>query len=308
MVAFLGGIITTLPISLLTFHGLHGATRQIQGGEDSLKAPLATLWGSFFQPDVNCIVSFSNPVFLWTFASRGRIFLTYHGPQTAPAGVPVEIAPGDPYVDPDLIKKGQPYYFSDSWTGTGEVLGMYRLATLFAGAGHPLKLVRGRSLTYADLRESNVVFLGSPWGNDMQDKINPGQTPLRCLSTSKITNRDPRQGEEAIYEQVYDPRTKALTASYTLISVLPGVSSGTRIVSSAGLDTNGTAAGIDFLTSTAGVSQIIERFDPVHHRRIPDYFQALIRTQIIRGDPGRWDLVLVRELDRNSLATSKNSR
>jgi hypothetical protein len=119
------------------------------------------------------------------------------------------------------VKRGRSFFFSDSWTGTGEVFGMYRLTRFLTDAGHPLKVVRSRALAFADLRDANVVFLGSPWANDLQDKINPGRTPLACVGSVKITNSDPRPGEEAQYEPVYDAKTDALTVTYALLSVLP---------------------------------------------------------------------------------------
>ena len=206
-------------------------------------------------------------------------------------------------VDPELVRRGRSFFFSDSWTGTGEVFGMYRLTKFFTEAGHPLKVVRSRALAFADLRDANVVFLGSPWANDMQDKINPGRTPLVCLGSVKITNFDPRPGEEAMYQPAYDPKTNALTVTYSLLSVLPGVTPGTKILSSAGIDTYGTSAGIDFLTSTAGVAELIRRFDPQLRRKLPDFFQAVIRTEIVRGDPARTAVVLTREVDRRAMAT-----
>src|ERR1039457_3536062 len=87
-------------------------------------------------------------------------------------------------VDPELVRRGRSFFFSDSWTGTGEVFGMYRLIKFFTEAGHPLKVVRSRALAFADLRDANVVFLGSPWANDMPDKINPGRTPTRSRRPS----------------------------------------------------------------------------------------------------------------------------
>ena len=180
---------------------------------------------------------------------------------------------------------------------------MYRLTKFFTEAGHPLKVVRSRALSFADLRDANVVFVGSPWANDLQDKINPGSTPLVCLGSVKITDLEPRQGEAAAYQQVFDPKTNALTVTYTLLSVLPGVTPGTKIVSSAGIDTYGTAAGVDFLTSAAGISELIQRFDAQGHKKLPEFFQAVLRTEIVRGDPARTAVIVTREIDRKVLAT-----
>jgi hypothetical protein len=271
-------------------------TRLAAGNEDVRKPPLSVFWQKLLLPGVNCVVSFTNPAFLWTQTSHGRVYFIYQGPLSAPVGTPVDIAPGDAYIDPAFVKPGRKFFFSDSWTGTGEVFGIYRLTRLFGEAGHPLKILRSRALTYADLREANVVFLGSPWGNDLQNKIHPGPTPLASLEFGKITNFDPRPGEESVFQSGYDPQTRALIRSYTLISVLPGVTAGTKVVSSAGIDTYGTAAGIDFLTSAAGLTELIQRFDPQERRKLPEFFQAVIQTEIVRGDPASSTVVMVREL------------
>jgi hypothetical protein len=222
---------------------------------------------------------------------------------SVPPGSQVEIRPGNPHIDPELVKEGKSFFFSEGWTGTGEVFGMYRLSKFFAEAGHSLRVARSRSLTFGDLRDVNVVFLGSPWANDLQEKINPGRTPLACLGFAKITNYNPLPGEEATYEPLYDPDTKALTLTYALLSVLPGVTPGTKIISSAGIDTYGTAAGIEFLTSAQGVSELIQRLDPRQRRKLPDFFQAVIRTEIVRGDPARTVVVLTRAVDRKVMSS-----
>jgi hypothetical protein len=299
--AFLAGALAT--VLVLFWAAPVWITRnRLASSEDVRKPPLSAFWQKLLQPGVNCVVSFTNPAFLWTPTSRGRAYFTYQGPLSAPVGTPVDIAPGDSYIDPDFVKPGRKFFFSDSWTGTGEVFAIYRLTRLFGDAGHPLKILRSRALTYADLRESNVVFLGSPWANELQNKINSGRTPLASIEFGRITNFEARSGEEAVYQSGYDPQTQALIRSYTLISVLPGVTAGTKVVSSAGIDTYGTAAGIDFLTSAAGLTELIQRFDPQERRKLPEFFQAVIQTEIVRGDPARSTVVLVRDLGPNAAA------
>jgi len=301
-VAFLAGALAMVLVMLWAAPAWITGSRHTAGSEDVSKPPLSVFWQTLLQPGASCVVSFTNPAFLWTPTTRGRAYFTYQGPMSAPVGTPVDIAPGDSYIDPDFVKPGRKFFFSDSWTGTGEVFGIYRLSRLFAEAGHPLKILRSRALIYADLRDANVVFLGSPWANELQNKINPGRTPLASLGSGGITNLEPRPGEQATYQSGYDPQTRALTRSYTLISVLPGVTAGTKVVSSAGIDTYGTAAGIDFLTSAAGLTELIQRFDPQQRRRLPEFFQAIIQTEIVRGDPAGSTVVVVRELGPKAAA------
>jgi len=73
--------------------------------------------------------------------------------------------------------------------------------------------------------------------------------------------------------------------------------------SSAGIDTYGTLAGIDYFTSASGVNESINRFDPSDRRRLPPYVQAVIRTEIVRGEVPHPRLILFRELDSHTFAS-----
>jgi hypothetical protein len=267
------------------------------GAEDMRVMPLAALWGGLLAPNLNVVLSFTDPAFLWTHAGRTQIYMTYGGPLSAPVGTQIDISPDDPYVDPGMVKRGGPFFFSDSWTGTGEVFGVYRLTRLLTEAGKPLKVIRSRAMTYNDMRDANVIFIGSTWANELQEKFNTGETPLVCYGRERIANRNPRPGEPSEFLPVYDPTTKQLVASYVLFSVLPGVTPGTKIICSAGIQTYGTHAGIEYLTSAAGVSELIRRFDPAGKRKLPNHFQAVIRHEVVRGEPANESLVLVRDLD-----------
>jgi hypothetical protein len=96
---------------------LSGRNRAASAGEDGNKPPLSALWAAL-QPGINCVVSFTNPVFLWT--PTGRSYVTYQGPLSVPPGSQVEIRPGNPHIDPELVKEGKSFFFSEGWTGTGE--------------------------------------------------------------------------------------------------------------------------------------------------------------------------------------------
>jgi hypothetical protein len=260
--------------------------------------PLAALWGDLLAPNAKVVASFTNPAFLWKKGPRDQIYMTYGGPLSAPVGTRVDLSPDDPYVDPDLVKRGGPFFFSDSWTGVGEVLAISELTRLFTLADKPLRVIRSRAMTYSDIRDANVVFIGSTWANDLQDKFNTREAPLVCYGRERIVNRKPRAGEPSEFVPAYDPKTGQLVSSFVLFSVLPGATPGTKLICSAGIQTQGTYAGIGYLTSVAGVSELLRRLDPVGNRKLPAYFQAVIRHEVVGGAPANESLVLVRALDR----------
>jgi hypothetical protein len=282
--------------------------RPVDSADDLRQKPLAALWGHLLSPNARVVLSFTNPVFLWTQSGGTQVYMTYRGPISAPIGTQMTIAPEDPFVDQEIVRGRGPFYFSDSWTGTGELFAAHRLTELFTLAGKRLEVVRSRSLTYNDLHEASVIFLGSTWANELQEKFNADDTPLVCYGRERIVNRQPRAGEPTEFVPVYDPKTRELLASYVLFSVLPGLKPGTKILASAGIQTYGTGAGIEYLTSTAGVWALLGRFDPARKERLPDYFQAVIRHEMLRGEPIKASLVLARSLDRVSSPAPATSR
>ena len=263
---------------------------------DSLNAPpLSAIWKSVFRPGIDCVVSFTNPLFLRTNDPVSRAYVAYNGPLTAPVGTEFKPDPGDPFVDRRITGLG-PLYFNESWTGIGEIMAVHKLAEIAGSSGYRFRLVRGRALTWQDMKGSNVIFLGSPWANDMQAKFNIGMTPFRCFGTDKIANSDPKNGEPPAWYPELNPETKQLLATYGLFSVLPGPTEGTKIVSSSGIDQFATLAGLDLMTSADGVRELMRRFGSEARPTLPDYVQAVVRTEIVRGDPVNTSIVAVRAL------------
>ena len=256
-----------------------------------MRPPLSALWKSVFRRGTDTVVSFTNPTFLRTSGSP-RIYVTYNGPLNAANGAEVNVAPAPP-LDKRLAPLG-PFFFSDSWTGTGEIIAMHKLTELAADSGYHVKPVRSRALTYADIRNANVIFIGSSWANDMQTKFNLGQMPFQCFGTDKIANKRPEPGEPPAWYAELNPATNELAASYALFSVLPGAGPGTRMVSSSGIDTYSTMAALDLMTTPNGILDLMRHFGTAERETLPDYFQAVIRTEVIRGEPARSSVVAVR--------------
>ena len=257
------------------------------------KPPLPAPWAGVFRHGAETVVSFTNPAFLRT-GSSPRVYVTYHGPLNAPSGAKLNVT-SIPTLDNRLEPLG-PFFFSDSWTGTGEIMAVQKLTEMADASGYKIRLIRSRALTYEDIKGSNVIFIGSPWANDMQAKFNIGLTPFQCFGTEKIVNNDPRNGEPANWHSEYNPTTNELSTTYALFSVLPGVGAGTRMASSSGIDTYATMAAVDYTTSATGVRELLRRFGTADWQILPDYFQAVIRTEIIRGEAAGSGIVAVRQV------------
>ncbi len=267
------------------------------GAQRRPSAPVSLLWKDVFEPGTRVIVSYTNPVFLQ--AGHSQLFFLYQGPLSAPPGAEIDVESADPYIDRQILAKRSPLFFNDGWTGTGEVIAVHRLTELSAQFNSSISVVPSRALALNDMHGANVVFLGSPWGNGVLAQIGTGSALFYIDDNGYIHARNPGPGEPAAYTNVNNERTKEISASYALFSVLPGLDPDRRIVSSAGLSTYATWAGIDFLTVPSGVSQLMRSLKLREGEALPRYFQAVIRTEIIKGVASNSSLVTAKPIPVN---------
>jgi hypothetical protein len=117
-----------------------------------------------------------------------------------------------------------------------------------------------------------------------------------------IVNHSPAPNEPGHFAEVRDEKTKQISATYALFSVLRGLSPGHKIFSSAGLSTQGTWSAIDFFTSSRGLAELMKCFGVAKPSALPEYFQAIVKVEIVKGEPANTSAVLPRAVDDRSNA------
>ena len=137
---------------------------------------VSEIWKGIFEPDVKTVIAFTSPRFLRVGSTQA--YLLYYGPLSAPEGTAMVAAEHDPYVDKQFLQKGQKLYFSNGWSGTGEVLAVNRLTGLAAQFRQVPNVIPSRALTLNEARASNVVFIGAPFMNGMIAKIGTESAPI----------------------------------------------------------------------------------------------------------------------------------
>jgi hypothetical protein len=152
-------------------------------------------------------------------------------------------------------------------------------------------------VTTDDLHRRNAVFAGSPDVNGVLENLRlpgefafagppPSGQPGSDLWKVRVVNLHPRSGEQKEFPMERDPATGALLADYGVISFLPGIAPRRTIVMLVGVLDGGTAAAAEFATSPAGVQELIDHLgisDPKSGKRLPQFFQALVRVEYARG-------------------------
>jgi hypothetical protein len=256
-------------------------------------AALRAIWSHFWQTSKSPVVAYSNSIFLVTETSD---LLRLKAGDLNGLGAP---ATGQEAIrlaeNPRLVEEAGPVFYEDGYTGTGEVMAVYYLTRFLLAAHIPLQVERSQLIKTDDLRNQNVIFLGSVIENPIlsglplnQDFVfeQPQRPPI--LWRARIVNLHPRPGEKPFYEVERDNKTQVLRADYAVVSFLPGVAPGREIVILGGLTTIGTQAAAQFVTSPAGAAELLAHLgtQTAHSsaKGFPPFFQAVLRVDIRKDE------------------------
>ncbi len=205
------------------------------------------------------------------------------------------LSPADLLVTPGFRKAG-PFYLDFDYTGTGEALCIALLTRFFTQHGKTLEVRASNLLNPQELRESNIIFLGSPRENIILDKMdvalnlrfvrrqNPAGRPFLA-----IENQHPQPGEPPLYEARLAPGSKNPAEVYALISFLPGHAPASHILILAGQATAGTQAACEYLLGAQSARDL-----PSAWRKpegLPPTYEVLLKTAIRDFAPTRVEYV-----------------
>jgi len=234
-------------------------------------APLASFWRPFTSGVEEPWVIFSNAAFV------GR-------PET-----------GMRYYNSQQDAKSTVY---DHYTGVGEVLAIHALDDAFGGLGRRILVKRGSLFTLDDVKNNNLIFVGSPSENLSLLDI-PGTQEFvfqRVASGPRqgdlsIVNKHPKPGEASSY--LASPSEVPLTEDYSVVGLVPGIGSGRYVMILAGTTTFGTQGVVEFVCRQESVEKLLREV-PGSGSGPMKPFEALVRVKIARGVPVGTELVSVR--------------
>ncbi len=117
-------------------------------------------------------------------------------------------------------------------------------------SGRPIQLRNARSLQLNDLKQSNIVLLGSSYGDPWVTLFEPGlnfQLNYHAYDDtykSEVINRHPLQGEQAVY---INNSTSAPYTTYAVVALVPNLDQSGWVLLIEGLTMAGTEAAADFV-------------------------------------------------------------
>ena len=214
-------------------------------------------WAPFLVDDSSLVI-YSNAL----FTGDSKTGLRYAAPQ----GMQAE-TPGQDFVD--------------TYTGIGEVAGVYDLTRLFASRHASFTLKRSLLVTWDEAKLRNLIFVGSVAENpSLRDVFsNTDFTMMAGNGYAGIVNHHPRPGELALYSRPEYPLVK----DYAILALLPGVQQGKHMLIFSGLTTMGTQAAVEFACHRDTLQELLHDVTDANGEVHP--FEAVLETAIGGGVP-----------------------
>ena len=288
-----GLILAAFAAGLWGGHSLH-RSRQIAvvntsvRGPEAATDPVKAFWAPFVKQDPTPIIAYADAIFL--VDGSADLFRFRHGASDE-RGAPVDLHLARQFAsNPALVAKAGPLYYDNGYTGTGELVAAATLSSLFTQMGARPTIESSYDITAEDLKQHNVVLLGSPFQNVAVaqlpvngDFVFVSPEVLHDLWQGRILNTHPRPGEKPVYQTERDPLNQSVKVDYAVISFQPGIVPGRQIANLGGLDTKGTEGAVLLATSRSGVEELSKELSPISSKDKPSAYQALLKVNLQKG-------------------------
>lgn len=182
----------------------------------------------------------------------------------------------------------------DEYTGVGEAIGLHRVSALLEKLGKNTVVKQSRTLSAEDLKNNDVILLGSAWVNEWSGKT-PILEDFLLGASATIVNQRPRAGEEREYSARFDEATGKLMEDYALITVKPNISEGNTVMVLAGTHSEGTQAAAEYVAGEDSLRYLDQRLRQTNGT-LPKYYQVLLKVAVDNGIPTTISVVTIHEL------------
>ena len=182
----------------------------------------------------------------------------------------------------------------DEYTGVGEAIGLHRVSALLQKVGKNTVVKQSRTVSGEDLKNHNVILLGSARVNERSEKTPIVEDFLHGASAT-IVNQHPNAGEEKEYRARFDLTNGKLLEDYALITVKPNISEGNIVMVLAGTHSEGTQGAAEYIAGEDSLRYLNQRLTQTNGT-LPKYYQVLLKVAVDNGIPTTISVVTVHEL------------
>jgi hypothetical protein len=234
-------------------------------------AAFVTFWKSFTDGPEEPWVIFSNGAFV------GR-------PET-----------GMRYFDPARDSRDE---ILEHYTGVGEVLAIHALDRTFGLLHRQIRVKRGSLLSLDDVKNNDMIFVGSPAENltlreipSTQDFIFHNLESGPRKGDLAIVNVHPQSGESQSW--IGSPSHVRLVEDYSIVALVHGLNPAKSVLILAGTTTIGTQAAVEFVCQQNSIEELLRRLKvPAGGELQP--FEVVLKVKVTRGVPVETNIVALR--------------
>jgi hypothetical protein len=249
-----------------------GAGRR-DAGEPVQGRSLVRLWKPYLTGQAGNIIVYTEPLFFRD--DEGRYFRDWYvndlvnGPAQLRTRLPLDEA--------------APLHPSYHYLSTGEVHCMLSLSRMFHERGAPLDTRNSRISSWNELRDANLILLGSPRTNTFLSTLQGEECFV--VHADRIENRAPAENEQACYHgrRYLDGKLMRMS-EYALITRRPGVSPDCAVTMIAANHGRAIEGAGHFLTIEERVQSVIELMGLQPSHEMPPHFQLLMQVETIDVD------------------------
>ncbi len=186
---------------------------------------------------------------------------------------------------------------SYSYTEVGAATGAFVLGQFLAPRKQAVVITRANVLSWPEIAEDNVVFLGPATGIHQTEDI-PMEAQL-VLDPNGVRNLHPRPGESAFMADHPGEGGAESGETYALISRVPAMNGPGAILMLSGNQTASVMGGVQAFTNPS-LAQVLVSHLKNGSGGIPKYFQVVLRVKSMDDVPVKISYLFHRELDDRS--------
>jgi hypothetical protein len=190
----------------------------------------------------------------------------------------------------------------DHYTGVGEVLAIHELDRVFGLLNRQLRVKRGALFSLDDVRNNDLIFIGSPAENltlleipgtqeFVFQRVNSGPR----MGDMEVINVHPAAGESEVF--LASPTSQSVSEDYAIVGLKPGLDPSHSMLILAGTTTVGTQAAAEYVCREDSLAEMLQRFGVSTPGDLKP-FEALLRVKVTHGVPVKTDLLAVRTKGR----------
>jgi hypothetical protein len=183
----------------------------------------------------------------------------------------------------------------DHYTGVGEVLAIHDLDEVFGALNHSLRIKRGRLLSLDDVKNNDLIFVGSPKENlTLREVPSTSEFEFRTVTEGarkgdvSIANIHPQSGEPAFWIASELP----MNEDYAVVALVAGLNPAYRALILAGTTTLGTQAAVEYVCRESTVRGLLQRAGSTAAGVRP--FEAVLHVDVKEGVPVQSRIVALR--------------